>query len=283
MKNFLIVSFCVLCSVSFAQTYNIMTYNIRYDNPNDGVNTWSKRKVYLGNQILYNQLDVLGIQEGLHHQVVYIDSVLTQFNYVGAGRDDAKEKGEYSAIFYNKKRLGILKEGTFWLSETPDKISVGWDASMKRICTYSLFENTLNKEQFWVFNTHFDHIGKKARLESAKLIYEKIKEFNQTNLPVILMGDLNLKPESEAIKYLSSVMNDSKSISLLKPFGTEGTFNGFKFNQPVKDRIDYIFTSKDRIQVNKFAILSDSKDCKYPSDHLPVVVEVEFTLKTDKF
>ena len=127
-----------------------------------------------------------------------------------------------------------------------------------------------------VFNTHFDHIGSTARLESSKLIDAKIKELNQNNLPVILMGDLNLKPESEAIKYLSRVMNDSRAISVLKPFGPEGTFNGFKFDQPVKDRIDYIFTSKNIIQVNKFATLSDSKDCKYPSDHLPVVVEIEF-------
>jgi len=276
MKKFLLVSLCVLCSVSFAQTYNVMTYNIRYDNPYDGVNTWSKRKEYVCDQIRYNQLDILGIQEGLHHQVVYIDSVLTEFDYVGVGRDDAKEKGEYSAIFYNKKRLGVLKKGTFWLSETPNEISVGWDASMERICTYSLFENTSNKEQFWVFNTHFDHIGTKARFESAKLIYAKIKELNKNNSPVILMGDLNLKPESEAIKYLSSVMNDSKTISVLKPFGPEGTFNGFKFNEPVIDRIDYIFTSKDRIQINKFAILSDSKDCKYPSDHLPVFIEMKF-------
>ena len=279
MKNFLRYFFCIFSYVLSAQTYNVMTYNIRYDNPNDGKNKWSIRKAYLCDQIRYNQVDILGIQEGLHHQVVYIDSVFTDFNYVGVGREDAKEKGEYSAIFYHKTKLKILKQGTFWLSETPNKISVGWDASMERICTYSLFENRNNKEQFWVFNTHFDHIGSIAQLESSKLIDVKIKELNQNNLPVILMGDLNLKPESEAIKYLSNVMNDSKAISVLKPFGPEGTFNGFKFNQPVKDRIDYIFTNKNIIQVNKFATLSDSKDCKYPSDHLPVVVEIEFILK----
>lgn len=276
MKSFLICFFCVFSCVLCAQTYNVMTYNIRYDNPNDGVNKWSNRKEYLCDQIRYNQVDVLGIQEGLHHQVVYIDSVFTDFKYIGVGRDDAKEKGEYSAIFFNKTKLKVLKEGTFWLSETPSEISVGWDASMERICTYSLFENMINQEQFWVFNTHFDHIGINARLESSKLIVNRIKEYNHNDLPVILMGDLNLKPESESITFLSNVMNDSRSISVLKPFGPEGTFNGFKFDQQVNDRIDYVFTSKEVIQVNKFAILSDSKDCKYPSDHLPVLVEIEF-------
>ncbi|WP_034040517.1 endonuclease/exonuclease/phosphatase family protein [Wocania ichthyoenteri] len=266
----------IVSVLAHSQDYKIMTYNIRYDNPNDGENQWSKRNDFLSNQITYNNPDVFGIQEGLYHQVQYLDSVFVDYNYIGIGRDDGKTKGEYSAVFYNKEKFNIINEGTFWLSETPNKISVGWDASMERICTYGLFKDKVTKQQFFVFNTHFDHIGKVARVKSAALILEKITEFNTNNLPVIVMGDFNLKPQAEPIQLLSKALNDAKKVSILKPFGPTGTFNGFKFNKPVSARIDYIFTSKKQIKVLKYEILSDSKDCKYPSDHLPVVIDLKF-------
>ncbi|MEO5789298.1 MAG: endonuclease/exonuclease/phosphatase family protein [Gelidibacter sp.] len=278
MKNIIILLLLVMTFSSVGQTasYKMMTYNIRYDNPGDGENTWSKRKEFMSDQIAYNHPDIFGIQEGLHHQVQYLESVFVDYGYIGVGRDDGKTKGEYSAIFYNKEKLQLLKEGTFWLSETPNEISVGWDAAMERICTFGLFENKFSKEKFWVFNTHFDHIGDLARVRSAALILEKVAELNSHNLPVIVMGDFNLTPESEPIKLLSKALNDSKHVSVAKPFGPSGTFNAFEFNKPVLNRIDYIFTSKDQIEVLKYAVLSDSKDCKYPSDHLPVLVELEF-------
>ena len=276
MKNILIILVFISFSGSvIGQTYKIMTYNIRYDNPNDGENQWSKRKAFLSNQITFYEPDVFGIQEGLHHQVKYLDSVLVNYNYVGIGRDDGKTKGEYSAIFYNAKKLEYIQENTFWLSETPQKISVGWDASMERICTYALFKDLKTNQHFWVFNTHFDHIGNEARIKSTELIVKKIKAFNKRSLPVIVMGDFNLKSGSKPIQYLSKVFNDTKKVSEMNPFGPIGTFNGFKFSEPVIHRIDYIFTSKHNIKVNKYAVLSDSKDCKYPSDHLPVIVEIE--------
>lgn len=265
-----------LSSVGQTDSYKMMTYNIRYDNPGDSENTWSKRKGFLSDQISYNNPDVFGIQEGLFHQVQYLDSVFVNYAYIGIGRDDGKTKGEFSAIFYNKQKFKVLNEGTFWLSETPNKISVGWDAALERICTHGLFENKANGEQFWVFNTHFDHIGDVARVESATLILEKRTEFNSTKLPVIVMGDFNLTPVAEPIQLLSKALNDSRHVSKAKPFGPSGTFNAFEFNKPVVDRIDYIFTSKENIEVLKYAVLSDSKDCKYPSDHLPVIVELEF-------
>ena len=135
------------------ETYKIMTYNIRYDNPNDGENKWYNRKEYLCDQIRYNEVDILGIQEGLHHQVKYLDSVFTDYSYVGIGRDDGKTKGEYSAIFYNNKKFEVVEQSTFWLSKTPNKISVGWDASMERICTYGLFKKKLQSNNF-MFSTH---------------------------------------------------------------------------------------------------------------------------------
>ncbi len=271
-----ILTFC-LFQGAIAQSYKVMTYNIRYDNPNDGDNQWSKRKNFLSNQIMYNAPDVFGIQEGLQHQVQYLDSIFTKYKYIGVGRDDGKIKGEYSAIFYNKEKLDIVSEGTFWLSETPNKVSIGWDASMERICTYGLFKNKTNNEQFWVFNTHFDHIGNKAKEKSVLLILQKMTTLNINNLPVIVMGDFNLKPDTKPILLFSKTLNDTKAVSILKPFGPIGTFNGFNFNKSVLDRIDYIFTSKKNINVLKYAVLSDNKDCKYPSDHLPVIVEFAFT------
>ena len=261
--------------ILIGQNYKIMTYNIRYDNPKDGENQWSKRKEFLRDQIAFYEPDVFGIQEALYHQLTFLNDHLTDYNYVGIGRDDGKTKGEFSALFYKKDRLKVVKQNTFWLSDTPDKISVGWDASMERICTYALLEDKTSKRQFWVFNTHFDHIGKEARVKSAQLIIKEITKLNNQKFPVILMGDLNSAPESEQVKYLSEVMNDAKLISKENPFGPFGTFNGFHFDQPVSRRIDYIFTSKGNIKVSKFAVLSDSKNLRYPSDHLPVFVKIK--------
>lgn len=273
---FLVLIILMYSCKSEKETYKIMTYNIRYDNPNDGENQWSKRKEFLSNQVRFFQPDIFGIQEGLYNQVTYLDSVFVDYNYIGVGRDDGKTKGEFSAIFYNSKKFKVIENSTFWLSETPNKISVGWDAAMERICTYGLFQNINTKQQFFVFNTHFDHIGTEARLKSVELILQKMQEINPKKLPVIVMGDFNLTTENEPIQFLSKVLNDSKKVSKNTPFGPTGTFNGFKFNEPVNDRIDYIFTSKNNITVKKYAVLSDSKSGKYPSDHLPVLIEVAF-------
>ena len=192
---------------------------------------------------------------------------------MGIGRDDGKTKGEFSAIFYNNAKLNLVTQNTFWLSETPDKPSVGWDASMERICTYALFEHKTTHQQFFVFNTHFDHIGELARANSVDLILKKIKQLNTKDLPVFLMGDLNLDSETKPIQHLSTQMKDSFHHSINPAFGPAGTFNGFRHDRAVIGRIDYIFTGSNHIIVKKYAVLSDSKDLKYPSDHLPVVIE----------
>ncbi len=259
-----------------AQSLSAMTYNIRYATTNDGDNQWEKRKDFLTDQISFYAPDIFGIQEGLQHQVDFIDEQLPTYNFIGVGRDDGDKKGEYCAIFYNREKLDLLGQSTFWLSTSPEKVSVGWDAAMERICTYGFFMEMETGAMFWVFNTHFDHIGVLAREKSSELIVQKIREINKDNLPVILMGDFNLNDQSKAINYLSSSFNDSRNISFNSPFGPYGTFTGFEFHEPVKDRIDYIFCSKENIQVEKYAVLTDSKDSKYPSDHFPVFVEVKF-------
>jgi endonuclease/exonuclease/phosphatase family metal-dependent hydrolase len=251
-----------------------MTYNIRYDNPNDGENKWDLRKHFLSQQIQFYSPDILGIQEGKLHQLRYLDSILSHYSYIGRGRDNSENQGEYCAIFFNKNKFKILNESTFWLSETPNKVSKGWDANIERICTYALFEIIQTKQKFYVLNTHFDHIGAIARENSAKLIIEKINAINTQNYPVILTGDFNSEPNSNTYLYLSKYLNDTRFISKSIAFGPEGTFNNFEFHKPVITLIDYIFTSKNNIKVDKFAVLSDAKNCKYPSDHLPVYAEL---------
>lgn len=261
---------------SKAQNLKLMTYNIRLDLASDGENAWSNRKDYFCSQLAFYEPDLLGIQEALPNQVIDIASALTKYNHVGIGRDGI-EKGESSNIFYKKDRFELLQESTFWLSETPEVISKGWDAALNRVCTYALFKDKKTKQIFWVFNTHFDHIGELARTNSIQLILSKIKTLNTKNYPFFFMGDFNSEPSEERIVSLKKEMFDTYDVSIEKPFGPTGTFNAFKHNVAVIKRIDYIFISKNNtLKVQKFAILSDSKDLKYPSDHLPVYAEISF-------
>lgn len=266
---FTLLLFVVMVGAN-SQTIDVITYNIRYDNPNDKPNNWDNRKAFLISQLQFYAPDVFGTQEGLVHQLKDIDEGLEDYTYVGIGRDHGDDRGEFSALFYNTKKLKVLKQSTFWLSETPDVPSKGWDAALPRICTYGLFENKTDGSKFMVFNTHFDHVGVTARAESSKLILKKIKALNPDGLPVILTGDFNLESDSSGVQVILGEMTDTHVAMGKNAFGPNGTFNGFEFNKPVERRIDYIFVSPNNIKVLKSAILSDSKDCRYPSDHLPV-------------
>lgn len=268
--------FLIFTVSSISQNISVMTYNVRYGLANDGENSWQFRKESLASQIIFYNPDIFGVQEGLPFQVEYINSNLPTHSFIGESRD-GDGKSEYSAIFYNQDKFEILKQHTFWLSVTPNKVSKGWDAALPRICTYGLFRDRKTNKNFWVINTHLDHIGVEAREQSVILILKKIKEINTKNFPLIFMGDLNTEPKSEPISILKLELDDSKEISIEKPFGPIGTFNAFQFDKPVTKRIDYIFILKNQmIKVNKYAVLSDSKDLKYPSDHLPVYLELTF-------
>lgn len=258
------------------QNIKIMTYNIRLDLASDGENDWTHRKDFFTSQIQFYDPDIFGIQEALPNQVNDIAATLSQYDFVGIGRDGV-EKGESSNIFYKQERFKMLLSNTFWLSETPNKISKGWDAAYARVCTYALFKELKTKQIFWVFNTHLDHIGVQAKTNGIKLILSKIKELNEKKYPVVFMGDLNSEPASEVIAILKQEMKDTHNLSEAKAFGPSGTFNGFKHNEPVSLLLDYIFISGERkLKVKKFAVLSDSKDLKYPSDHLPVYIELDY-------
>ena len=275
LYSFLFLLF--FCIQARGQTgLSVLTYNIRYDNPGDGEDAWPKRRDHLAAQLRFFAPDIFGIQEGLHRQLVYLDEQLPDYTRVGSGRDDGKEAGEYSALFFLKKRFGLLASGTFWLSETPDTVSKGWDAALPRVCTFAHLYDSLAGKNLWVFNTHFDHIGVEARRRSAELIVNKIREKNTAGEAVVLMGDFNAEPRDEPIGILAEALTDARSAAAEPPFGPEGTFNGFKFHEPVLKRIDYIFLSGPGLKVRRHAVLSDSRNCHYPSDHLPVFARLSW-------
>ena len=258
----------------FPQSHSIMSYNIRYDNEWDKVNSWEIRKDEVIKLIYEYDPGIIGIQEGLLNQVLYINNALNNYEYFGVGRDDGKDKGEFCSIFYDKARYDLQKSSTFWLSETPGEISVGWDAALERICTYGLFLDKKKGEDFWVFNTHFDHIGSIAREKSAELILKKIASFNHRNLPVIIMGDFNSIPGSPPIEKIKTKLSDSFEVSIEKPKGPVGTYNAFNPSMPIDKRIDYIFT-KD-FKVLSFHHIDDRlHDNNHISDHLPVLIHVQ--------
>lgn len=269
----IVVLFFFFTGLYAQESMLFLTYNIKLDYPKEGENSWVNRRPFLINQLKFYGADVFGVQEAMPNQMNEMDSLLTDYNYIGVGRDDGINQGEYSALFYKSKDFKVLKSSTFWLSETPDIVSMGWDAVCNRICTYGLFEDKITERRFYVFNTHFDHIGTAARKHSAELIIAKIKEINKEMYPVILMGDFNMEESHESIQFISKYLKDSKYVSNLEPFGPSGTFNDFNFKEPVTKRIDFIFLSPG-IEVQKHAVLSDSKDCRYPSDHLPVLVKI---------
>lgn len=258
-------------SVSFAQERSVMTYNIRYGSANDGDDSWDYRKESLVREIAFYEPDFFGVQEALHFQMEYLDSMLTQYAYIGVGRDDGKLQGEFSGIFYHTDRVKLLEKGTFWLSETPEKPSKGWDAALPRICTYGHFQyKKRKKDKIWYFNTHFDHRGQTARVKSVDLIIKKVHELADLSEPVVISGDFNLPPESEAVQKMSSAFDDTFTTAEIPPLGPSTTFTGFDINREGGSRIDYIFTN-DKIHTTKTAILSHWIDGHFNSDHFPVL------------
>ena len=272
--TFLILASIILKTFEGNDIHSVITYNIKYDDNSNGKNSWKVRKDAMIELIHKLSPDILGIQEGLIHQVEFLDSKMSDHKYVGVGRDDANRKGEYCAIFFNEKKYKLLKDSTFWLSENPDKVSVGWDAALERICTYALLENIKNGNKIWAFNTHFDHIGYIAREKSARLLLEKIQMLNINIDPVLVMGDFNVEDNSKVIDILKQKLMDTMTYYEIEHKGPIGTFNNFLNNQEIIKRIDYVFS-------NGFQTISHQHIDKklesgdHISDHLPVFVEVK--------
>jgi endonuclease/exonuclease/phosphatase family metal-dependent hydrolase len=265
---------------------HVMSFNIRLNTPADSANAWPHRKDMVASMMRFHHADLTGVQEALQDQMDDLANLLPEFGWVGVGRDDGKEAGEYSAIFYLKDRFAVLEQKTFWLSEAPEKPgSMGWDAACVRIVTCAKFRDKKTGKEFYHFNTHFDHLGEKARQESAKLLLQKIGEMTKGE-PVIGSGDFNTTEDSPVYKILTAastgdsianapiLLRDARYVSSQPHHGPDWTFHGF---ETVLDRpkLDYIFVSKN-VQVERHGVLSDRWNGRYPSDHLPVLAELAF-------
>ncbi len=276
ITSFLLLLSLLLATPVFARKeafpLRVATYNIRMNTSGDKENAWPHRAAAVRALINFHQFDLVGTQEGFVGQLKDILE-LPGFAYVGIGRDDGKEAGEHSAIFYRTDRFEVLQKGNFWFSTTPEVPSLGWDAKIRRICSWAQFKDKKSGKKFFFFNSHFDHQAPTARRESAKLLLQKMEAIAGKS-PFFCTGDFNATPADEPIQILSAKLADSYTITENPPYGPMGTFQGFKFDAPLTNRIDYIFVSP-AIRVIRYGVLSDSKNQRYPSDHLPVMIDAE--------
>ena len=303
MKQLLILALLfVTASNATAQQLNVASFNIRYKNNGDARkgDGWNQRLPVVAGIIQFHDFDIFGAQEVLKEQLDDLSAELSNYAHIGVGRNDGKSAGEHAAIFYKKDRFKLLRSGNFWLSEKTDVPNRGWDAALPRICSWGEFEETSKGTRFFFFNTHFDHVGKKARSESAKLILAKIKEL-AGNMPVILTGDFNVDQTNDIYSILndSGVLKDSYETAAFR-FAPNGTFNHFEINSKTDSRIDHIFLSSTII-AKRYGVLTDSYrvpkekanevstggnfpkelklqdyEAKLPSDHFPIMVVVDF-------
>ena len=282
LVSVLMASLCLFsCGEQKSFNVNVMSFNIRYDNPEDSLNNWQYRKDIAAQIIKDQQIDIVGTQEVLHNQLGDLLSRLPDYKALGVGRDDGVESGEYSAIFYNAKRFDAIKSGYFWLSETPDVAgSLGWDGACNRVATWAVLKDKETGKEVFAINTHLDHIGQKARKEGVTLLINRASELSG-GLPVIITGDFNAEPQSDVIQHVLSTNNpvqlfDSRQIAKAQGENAEGEFTFHGFGEvPTEEReyIDYIFVSKN-IQVDKYIILPEKLDGIYLSDHRPIVANL---------
>lgn len=311
MKKILTAVLCLLSIVSVSAAkkpktvenvpavFNLATYNIRMPSKDDVVkgDGWARRLPHVTGLIKFHDFNIFGTQEGMKFQLDSMKAQLPGYDYIGVAREDGKEKGEHSAIFYDTNLFDVLEHGDFWLSETPDRPSLGWDAACIRICTWGHFRHKPSGKEFVYFNLHMDHVGVKARQESVELVKKKIKDFGLENIPAFLTGDFNLSEKSDLIKSIiaSGAFNDSYEIAEIcyKP---NGTFNNFRPDGYTEDRIDHIFVSPG-VEVKRWGVLTDtyhtlpscqkeadfsdvyftnvaSYDTRTPSDHYPIKVQL---------
>ncbi|MBO5497787.1 MAG: endonuclease/exonuclease/phosphatase family protein [Bacteroidales bacterium] len=248
----------------------VMSYNIRLGSANDGTNSWAMRYIATGEMLEDQKPDVFGVQEALEYQVRFIEE-MCGYESVGVGRDNGKKEGEYMSIFWNKKKVSMLKWGTFWLSETPDKPSMGWDAACKRTATWALMKDKRTGKKFYFVNTHLDHKGKEAQKNGLKLIVERIAEINPDGYPMILTGDFNMEPDNSNLADLDSKMQSVRKVA--EKTDAHDTFNGWGRGKGI---IDYIYVSGFSSYPEYQTVTKRYADRKFVSDHYPVCARLIF-------
>ena len=245
---------------------SIMSFNLRYDEPEDGENQWGNRKEACVSMLKELQPSIFGIQEGLHNQVNYLNNSLSNYEYVGVGRDDGHSSGEYAAIFYNSDDIELIDNGNFWLSETTDIPSLGWDANNIRICSWARFRDIKNEKILYVFNTHFDHLGKVSQSESGKLLVEKISEIADSGAPIFITGDFNMLIGNSRISPLRESYFSAQRFA--KRSDNNKSFNAFG-RWYLNRNIDFIFYKNTTAESYKTIV----KDYGIPFiyDHYPII------------
>lgn len=290
MKHLLLILLlqCVSCLSASAQELTVGSYNIRYKNKNDSIkgNVWQVRSKCIANQIIWERPDIFGAQECLHPQLMDLEQLLDGYEWIGIGRDDGKQAGEYAAIFYKSERLELLEQGHFWLSETPERPSKGWDAACVRICTWGHFRDRSTQKEFYFLNLHMDHVGGTARSESAKLVMQRITQMTQGGRKLaVLTGDFNVSQTDELYTLFtqSGILKDCYTHAATR-FAENGTFNSFNSRKYTTERIDHIFVTPTTT-VESYATLTDSYWTQESdgsmarrnfSDHYPVFARIKF-------
>ena len=302
-KRFHVLIFCcALALAAGAQSLYVGSYNIRYANEGDASrgNGWQQRCPVVCAQLNFEHPDVIGAQEVLHAQLLDMLRLMPDYDYIGVGRDDGREAGEYAPIFYDRRRLKLLRNGNFWLSETPDRPALGWDAACIRICTWGLFKDRQTHRKFYFFNLHMDHVGTVARREAARLVVERIRTMTDGKTRAILTGDFNVDQNDEIYTVFtrSGLLCDSYETACFR-FAENGTFNNYDDNLLTPSRIDHVFVSPS-FTVSRYGVLTNAYWVKgeasvnqqkgsdapqqislspyirrLPSDHYPVFVHLE--------
>ncbi len=297
----LLAAFAAITFIAGAQSLNVASYNVRLltDADYKSGNGWSQRVDCLCDVIRFSDFDIFGAQEVKYGQLSDMLYRLKGYDYVGVGRDDGAQGGEYSPVFYKKERFVLLDSGTFWLSETPDKVSKGWDARYKRVCSWGHFKDKVSRKKFWFFNLHMDHVGVAARRESARLVVKRIDEMCGRNASVILTGDFNVAQDNEIYGIIADCgfLKDTYEAAEFR-FAPTGTFNSFNPQNFTTRRIDHIWVSNNA-RVDRYGILTyhfwsdesgesskladaprevkaEKRTVRLPSDHYPVNVFLNF-------
>lgn len=275
----------------------IMSYNIKNDYDRQGNNTWASRRDLVAGLIRFHRVDLVGMQEVLHHQLLDLEERLPGYGWIGAGREDGQQEGEYVCIFYLKKRMQPLEHGHFWLSPTPEQPgALGWDAVCPRMVTWCRFRDMYTGSVFVHLNTHFDHVGTEAVKQSARLIKERIASMAPDGA-ALLTGDFNVASDSEAYRILCSqveggaLLSDAAITADYHHFGPTFTFQDFDAGGVAarlfpayfasgsgtgleyESAIDFIFTTS-KVEVRHFGVIADHHQGKLPSDHFPVIADL---------
>ncbi|UJH90084.1 endonuclease/exonuclease/phosphatase family protein [Antarcticibacterium sp. 1MA-6-2] len=260
----------------------VMSYNIRWNSPDDGINSWDNRKDWVTSSIVFFGADLVGAQEVTITQLKDMEKLLPKFGHVGVGRDGG-QKGEFSPIFYVKERFELLENNTFWLSDTPEIVgSKGWDAALPRIVTWAKFRDKAKGITFYFFNSHFDHRGETARKNSAKVLTTRISEIAGEE-PVILTGDFNTPPDSEPYVILNKTLDDVfEALNSDQIYSPGYTFNSWDIEaKGDRYRIDYIFYAGNKLSPRKYHVLDGQRGKRFISDHFPVIVTFEYINGSD--